>query len=173
MPDNRYDATDRAILDVLQVDGRIANNELADRVGLSPSACLRRVKAMEADGVIAGYRAVVDPAAVGLGLRVYVLLRVDQHSRGRAQQIEAALTAIPEVVACHMVSGEADFMVEVLISGLHDYEKILLDKILVEVPISDARSTFALRTAQTAGPVPLDQWVRARSGRRAAPHVEP
>ena len=156
MPDQRYDKTDRAILTTLQKDGRIANVELAEQVSLSPSSCLRRTKALEADGVIAGYRAELDRGALGLGLTVFVSLKVAQHSRERSQEIEAALIAIPAVVACHVISGEADFLVEAVVPGLAEYERVLLDHILAITAVTDARSTFAIRSVLSRGPLPLD-----------------
>jgi Lrp/AsnC family transcriptional regulator, leucine-responsive regulatory protein len=152
-----YDSTDRAILARLQEDGRIANVDLADAVSLSPSACLRRVRALEQEGLIAGYRAELDRVRLGLDLTVFIELRVERHSRETAAQVEAALTAIPEVVACHVISGAADFLVEVAVANLAAYERLLIDQILAVTPIVDARSTFAIRTVKTRGPLPLAQ----------------
>ena len=152
-----FDRIDRAILDRLQTDGRIANVELAEAVNLSPSSCLRRTKALEAGGLIAGYRAELDRAKVGLGLTVFVALTVDQHSRQTSRELEEGLTAIPAVVACHLVSGEADFLVEAVVPDLAAYERLLLDQILAIGPVRDARSTFAIRTILSRGPLPLDQ----------------
>jgi Lrp/AsnC family leucine-responsive transcriptional regulator len=156
MPDRRYDRTDRAILRELQADGRLANIDLAEKVSLSPSSCLRRTKALEADGVISGYRAELDRSALRLGLTVFISLRVHQHSRDTSQVIERALTDIPAVVACHVISGEADFLVEAVVPDLAAYESLLLDKILAIEPVTDARSTFAIRTVLSRGPLPLD-----------------
>jgi len=152
------DRIDRAILEKLQRDGRIANIDLAEAVSLSPSACLRRVKALETDGIIEGYRAEVSRSQAGLGLTAFVGLRVQAHSRATAQQVEQALTAIPAVVACYVVSGEDDFMVEVATGGLADYEHILLDHILAVPGVGQAHTTFAIRTVLSRGPVPLTHW---------------
>lgn len=158
MQPDRFDAIDRAILAELQRDGRIANVDLAEKVRLSPSACLRRTKALERAGVIAGYRAELDPRALGLGLTVFVSLRVDQHSRAVSRQIEDALLAIPEVVACYVVSGEADFLVQAMVPDLGGYEALLLDQVLAIAAVTDARSMFAIRTVADRGPLPLTQW---------------
>ena len=160
MPEDRLDKTDIAILDRLQRDGRIANVDLAEAVSLSPSSCLRRTKALEADGIIGGYRAELDRGRAGLGLTVFIALKVAQHSRETSRQIESALVAIPAVVACHVVSGEADFLVEAAVSDLAAYERLLLDHILAIEPVTDARSTFAIRTVLSRGPLPLDQLAR-------------
>jgi Lrp/AsnC family transcriptional regulator, leucine-responsive regulatory protein len=152
-----HDSTDRAILQELQQHGRIANNELADIVSLSPSSCLRRTKTLEQEGVISSYRAELDRNLVGLGLTVFISLKVNQHSRERSREIEAALIAIPAVVACHVVAGEADFFVEAVVPNLAMYEQVLLGEILAIEPISDARSSFAIRTVLSRGPLPVAQ----------------
>jgi Lrp/AsnC family leucine-responsive transcriptional regulator len=156
MPEAGFDKTDRAILTILQREGRMPNVELAARVALSPSSCLRRTKALEAAGLIAGYRAELDRQRLGLGLTVFISLRVQQHSRVTSRAIEDALTAIPAVVACYVVSGEADFLVEAVVPDLGAYESLLLDKVLAIDAVSDARSTFAIRTVLGRGALPVD-----------------
>jgi Lrp/AsnC family transcriptional regulator, leucine-responsive regulatory protein len=157
MPETSFDATDRAIIAELQRDGRMANVDLADAVSLSPSACLRRTKALEAAGVIAGYRAEIDRDAVGQGLTVFIALRVDQHSRETSRLIEDSLAAIPAVVGCHVISGEADFLLEAVVPDLAAYERLLLDEVLAIAPVRDARSTFVIRTSRSRGPVPVNR----------------
>jgi len=127
-------------------------------VSLSPSACLRRVKALEGDGIIAGYRADVDRVRAGLGLTVFIALEVAGHSRETSAQVERALTAIPAVVACYVTSGDADFLVEVAVPDLASYEQVLLDQILAVPAVVNARSTFAIRTVLSRGPLPLNHW---------------
>ena len=156
MPEAGFDKTDRAILTILQREGRLPNVELAERVALSPSSCLRRTKALEAAGLIAGYRADLDRQRLGLGLTVFISLRVQQHSRATSRTIEDALTAIPAVVACYVVSGEADFLVEAVVPDLGAYESLLLDQVLAIDAVSDARSTFAIRTVLGRGALPVD-----------------
>jgi Lrp/AsnC family transcriptional regulator, leucine-responsive regulatory protein len=156
VPDEGFDRTDRLILEVLQREGRIANVDLAERVSLSPSSCLRRTRALEAAGLISGYRAELDRRALGLGLTVFLSLRVDQHSRATSRRIEDALTAIPAVVACHVVSGEADFLLEAVVPDLGAYESLLLDHVMAVDAVTDVRSTFAIRTALSRGPLPVD-----------------
>ena len=158
MPPGNVDRVDRAIVTRLQADGRIANVDLADAVSLSPSACLRRVKALESSGLISGYRAEEDRVRAGLGLTVFVGLRVQEHSREASRQVEQALTAIPAVVACYVISGSVDFLVEVATSDLAGYERVLLDRIQAIPSVLDAHSTFAIRTVLSRGPVPLDHW---------------
>src|SRR5262249_13243167 len=112
------DRTDRAILATLQRDGRIANVDLAEAVSLSPSACLRRVKALEASGIIEGYRAEISRTRAGLGLTVFIGLRVEGHSQQTSTRIEQALLAIPAVVACYLVAGTDDFLIEAAVPHL-------------------------------------------------------
>ncbi|HEX3781198.1 MAG TPA: Lrp/AsnC family transcriptional regulator [Pseudonocardiaceae bacterium] len=157
MPDIEYDKTDRAILVELQRNGRVANVDLAEAVSLSPSSCLRRTKALEAGGLIAGYRAELDRERAGLGLTVFVSLKVEQHSRTTSRRIEEALISIPAVVACYVVSGQADFLIEAVVPSLTDYESLLLDQILAIDVVTDARSTFAIRTVLSRGALPVTQ----------------
>jgi Lrp/AsnC family leucine-responsive transcriptional regulator len=158
MPPVTPDATDRAIVTRLQQDGRIANVDLAEAVSLSPSACLRRVRALEQDGIIAGYRADVDRVRAGLGLTVFLELRVERHSRENSRRLEQELTAIPAVVACYIVSGTADLLIEATVPDLAAYERLLIDQILTIDTIVDARSTFAIRSVLSRGPLPLEHW---------------
>jgi Lrp/AsnC family transcriptional regulator, leucine-responsive regulatory protein len=112
--------------------------------------------------VISGYRAELDRERIGLGLTVFIALKVRQHSRETSRLVESALTAIPAVVACHVVSGEADFLIEAVVPSLAAYERVLLDQVLAIEPVTDARSTFAIRTVLNRGPLPLDHWPQAR-----------
>jgi Lrp/AsnC family leucine-responsive transcriptional regulator len=157
MPEVEFDKTDRAILTELQRNGRIANVDLAEKVNLSPSSCLRRTKALEASGVIAGYRAELDRERAGLGLTVFVSLKVNQHSRATSIEVLDAVSSIPSVVACYVVSGEADVLVEAVVPSLREYESVLLDHLLAIDMVVDARSTFAIRTVLSRGPLPVDQ----------------
>lgn len=150
-----FDATDRAILARLQTDGRIPNIELADAVNLSPSACLRRLRALEQAGVIAGYRAELDREKLGLQLTIFVQLKVNRHAHETSTKVEEALNAIPAVVASYLISGEADLLVEIAAPSLAAYERILLDQILAIPYVVEARSTFAIRTIKNRGPLPL------------------
>jgi Lrp/AsnC family transcriptional regulator, leucine-responsive regulatory protein len=158
MPDHVPDRVDRAIVDTLQRDGRMANVDLADAISLSPSACLRRVKALEASGIIDGYRAEVSRVRAGLGLTVFIGIRVEKHSQETSIRIEQALLAIPAIVACYLVSGSSDFLVEAAVPDLASYEQLLLGQILTIPSVIEAESTFAIRTILSRGPLPLDHW---------------
>jgi Lrp/AsnC family transcriptional regulator, leucine-responsive regulatory protein len=149
------DRLDAQILAVLQEDGRVTNADLAERVRLSPSPCLRRVRRLERDGVISGYRAILDRPKVGLGVTVFVELKVSGHSDRAAHDVEAAVGKVPEVVACHIVSGAADFLLEVVVADLAHYERLLMDTLLTLPGVTDVRSNFALRTAKANGALPV------------------
>src|SRR3954463_5445596 len=112
------DLTDRKMLGILQQDGRISNAALAEQLHLSPSPCLRRLRALEHEGVITGYRAQLDRKKLGLGLTVFVELQVDGHSDRTAAAISEKLRSAPEVISAHIVSGAADFRLEVVVQDL-------------------------------------------------------
>lgn len=156
MPKSALDAIDCRIVAALQADGRLSNVELADRVGLSPSPCLRRVGRLERAGMIEGYRAMLGRKAIGLGLTVFVGVKIDGHADDRATDFEAAVVAMNEVVACHMVSGEADYMLEVVVADLEHYQRFLLGKLLELAIIREVRSNIAIQTLKEAAPLPLD-----------------
>lgn len=149
------DRIDRRILEVLQEDGRLSNVELAERVALSPSPCLRRVKRLEDAGIISGYRAVLDRRTIGLGLTVFVEIKVSKHSRDNAAMLHQALLKVPEVVSCHIVSGVTDFLAEVVVPDLEAYERLMTEKLLTLPTIEDVRSNFSIRTVKTNAALPL------------------
>jgi Lrp/AsnC family transcriptional regulator, leucine-responsive regulatory protein len=151
------DAADRAILTHLQADGRIPNNALAERVHLSPSPCLRRLKRLEADGTIRGYRAILDRRKIGLGLTVFIELKLRVNSEGHAAELERKVRNIDEVVSCHMLAGDADFLLEVVVSDLAAYEQLLFNTLLDLGEFTDVRSNIAIRTAKEHGPLPLPE----------------
>jgi Lrp/AsnC family leucine-responsive transcriptional regulator len=158
MSEHVPDRVDRAIVDRLQRDGRIANVDLADAIALSPSACLRRVKALEASGIIAGYHAEVSRPRAGLGLTVFLGLKVEGHSQQTSTRVKQALLAIPAIVACYLISGSNDFLVEAAVPDLASYEQLLLGQILAIPSVVEAQSTFAIRTILGRGPLPLSHW---------------
>jgi Lrp/AsnC family transcriptional regulator, leucine-responsive regulatory protein len=150
------DAIDCSIIVTLQAEGRLSNIDLAERVGLSPSPCLRRVKRLEREGFIEGYRAVLQRGRVGLGFTVFVGVKVDGHADARINAFEASVLAMPEVVACHMVSGEADYLLEVVAPDLERYQRFLLGKLLDLPLVREVRSNIAIQTLKVAAPLPLE-----------------
>ena len=149
------DSVDRRLLEILQREGRISNAALAEQLHLSPSPCLRRLRALEHDGVVTGYRAVLDRAKLGLGLTVFVELKAEGHSERSAAAISERLAAVPEVVSAHIVSGSADFLLEVAVADLAAYERLMFGTLLQLPNVVDVRSNFALRTVKPAGPLPV------------------
>jgi Lrp/AsnC family leucine-responsive transcriptional regulator len=155
MPRSDLDAIDRRIVTTLQADGRLTNVELAERVGLSPSPCLRRVKRLEREGYIGAYRAMLGRERVGLGLTVFIGVRIGNHADERCEDFEEQLVAMPEVVACHMVSGEADYLLEVVVPDLQHYQRFLVGKLLNLPVIREVRSNIAIQTLKSGAPLPL------------------
>ena len=151
------DDIDLKILRELQADARLPNLVLAERVGLSPSPCSRRVKLLEQAGVITAHRATVDRAAVGLGLTVFAGVRVEKHTRANADAFVAAVLAMPEVVACHLTSGDVDYLLEVVVPDMSAYEATVLGRLLELPAIRDIRTSFAMRSHKVDGPLPLER----------------
>ena len=156
MPISNLDAIDCRIVAALQADGRLTNLELAERVGLSPSPCLRRVKRLERDGYIESYRAILQRSRLGLGLTVFVGVKIGGHANVEAEKFQAAVVAMPEVVACHLVSGEADYLLEVVVPNLEHYQQFLVGKLLALPIVREVRSNIAIQTLKAGAPLPLD-----------------
>ncbi len=144
MPES-LDAVDRAILGLLQEDGRIANVDLAEAVHLSPSACLRRVRRLEESGRIDRYVALVDPAAVGLGSDVFVEITLTGQDEATLEGFEVAVSERPEIMSCHLMAGQFDYLVHVVVRDVADYE-VLHRTHLAQLPgVARMVSSFALR----------------------------
>lgn len=156
MPKSDLDDFDHRIIATLQSDGRLSNVELAERIGLSPSPCLRRVKRLEREGYIAGYRATLDRTRVGLGFTVFVGVKIDGHANDRAEGFEEAVVALPEVIGCHMVSGDSDYLLEVVVPDLAAYQVFLIEKLLALSIVREVKSSIAINTLKAAAPLPLD-----------------
>jgi Lrp/AsnC family leucine-responsive transcriptional regulator len=155
MPKPDLDAIDRRIVAELQADARLSNVELADRVGLSPSPCLRRVKRLEREGYIEGYRAALRRDRVGLGFSVFVGVKIEGHANDRALQFEEEVSAMPEVIACHLVSGEADYFLEVVVPDLEHYQRFLVGRLLNLAAVREVKSNIAIQTLKAGAPLPL------------------
>ncbi len=155
MPKCELDAIDRRIVTELQTNARLSNIELAEKVGLSPSPCLRRVKRLEREGYIDGYRASLQRARIGLGFSVFLGVKIGVHANEEAQRFERAVIEMPEVVACHLVSGEADYILEVVVPDLEDYQRFLVGKLLNLSIVREVRSNIAIQTLKAGAPLPL------------------
>ena len=144
------DRIDLMLLAQLQRAGRQTHAELAERVHLSPSACLRRVQRLEREGVITGYRAEVDPERLGLGLQAFVRVQLKSHDAARIATFARQVNAWPEVVACHALTGDMDYLLHVVVAGLEDFSRFLLDQLLAQAEVADVNSSFVLRTVKRA-----------------------
>lgn len=147
------DAADRRILEALQADGRLTNVELAERVGMSASPCWRRVRQLEAAGVIKGYRAEIDRRKVGLGVLALVSVEIDSHTEAEARRFEAEVARLPEVVACYSVSGQADFLLQVVAADLDGYADFAMTVIRRLPGIKAMHTSFVLKEIKAPGPI--------------------
>ena len=150
MSATELDRIDLLLLAELQRAARQTHAELAERVHLSPSACLRRVQRLEREGVITGYRAEVDPERLGLGLQAFVRVQLKSHDAARIDTFARQVNAWPEVVACHALTGDMDYLLHVVVGGLEHFSRFLLDKLLAQAEVADVNSSFELRTVKRA-----------------------
>ena len=146
---------DMRILEALQADGRLTNVDLAERVGLSPSPCLRRVKALEARGLIKGYVALLDRRAIGLGVMAFVEVQVERNSDTAAEGFIGALERESAVVACYAMTGPYDYLLQVVTPTLDDYAQFAMQRLLKIPGVKDVRSSFALEAAKESTALPL------------------
>jgi Lrp/AsnC family transcriptional regulator, leucine-responsive regulatory protein len=151
----KLDSLDLNILRELQKDGRLTNVDLANRIGLSPSPCLRRVKRLEAEGVIDGYSARINRRRCGLGMTAFIEVKLERHREEDAERFRKAIRGLPEVVACHIISGEADFLLEVVVADLDQYSEFVLKTLRQIAGIKDMHSSFALETVKSFQSLPL------------------
>jgi Lrp/AsnC family leucine-responsive transcriptional regulator len=150
------DRYDRHILDLLQQDSRISNQDLADKIGLTPSPCLRRVKTLEDAGLITAYRALVDARKLGLTLMALIHISMDQHTPERFQHFEASIVDIPEVLECLLITGQsADYQLKVVVKDMDAYQELLLNRLTRITGVTGVHSSFVLRRVvdRTALPV--------------------
>lgn len=164
------DALNRRILDVLQAEGRISNQDLSEKVGLSPSPCLRRLRQLEAEGVIRRYVALVDPEAVGLGVTAFVRVRLDRQDDRHLAVFEAAVTDFPEVMECYLMTGEADYQLRVVVASLGEFEDFLRHRLTPVAGVAQVTTSFALRPVVYKTALPVSS---GRSGTVRNDSVEP
>ena len=139
------DKLDLAVLDELHVDGRMTSAELADRVGLSPSAALRRVRRLEEAGVIDRYVMLINPVAIGRTVSVFVEISLDSQAEELLDEFEAAIAQTPEVMSCHLMAGDADYLVHVVCVDVADYERIHRQTLASLPHVSRLRTSFSIR----------------------------
>lgn len=152
----QLDRYDRRILAELQAAGRLSNQELADRIGLSPSPCLRRVRSLEDAGVIVGYHAEADARALGLNLMALIHISMDQHTPERFKGFEDAVRAIPEILECLLVTGQsADYQLKAVVRDMDAYQELLLQRITRIAGVAGVHTSFVLRRVVDHRALPL------------------
>jgi Lrp/AsnC family leucine-responsive transcriptional regulator len=159
------DKTDRKILSILQEDGRLSNQDVAERVSLSPSPCLRRIKRLEEAGVIRQYVALLDPDKLGLGLLAYVNVRLEKHAEGPGNarvpatsprfDFAQAVGTWPEVVDCYAMTGEMDFLLRVHVEDMEHFSRFMMGSLLRHPAVLDVKSSFALQRIKETTALPI------------------
>ncbi|MFE0457631.1 Lrp/AsnC family transcriptional regulator [Kitasatospora sp. NPDC058965] len=149
------DRIDRAILRELQRDGRLSNQDLAQRVGLTPSPCLRRVRQLEQDGVIEGYRAVINPEAVGRGFEVLVSIEV-KRDREAVEAFEAALQSIPDVVEAYRLFGSPGCLLRIAVADLQAYERLWIERLTTLSGVTEVNSQIIMKRVKEPRGLPVD-----------------
>ncbi|MDG1851576.1 MAG: Lrp/AsnC family transcriptional regulator [Gammaproteobacteria bacterium] len=153
----QLDRTDKRILRELQSNGRMSNQELAEKVGLSPSPCLRRVKQLEDEGIIKGYVALVDPAKLGLKMMALIQIRMDRHTPERFAEFEKTIMEYSQVMECILITGQtADYQVKVIVEDMEQYQDFLLNRITPLPGVSDVHSSFILRQVVSSTALPIE-----------------
>lgn len=149
------DSKDRQIIRALQQDGRMTNQTLADKVNLSPSPCLRRLRNLEATGVIRGFSVDVDPVAYGLPITAFVQVRLERHSEATVQHFEKCVTQLDEVQECHMLTGGVDYLLRVVVAGLDAYEDFIRKRIHPIGGIGSIDTSFVYGTIKKTSVFPM------------------
>ena len=154
---NPLNSIDIRILNELQKDGKITNVELASRVGLSPSPCLARVKAMERSGLIRGYVALLDPGAIGPTIDVFIQVTLERQTEAALEAFEKSVLELPEVMECFLMSGDSDYMLRVLVRDTHALKDFILEKLSTTKGVATIRSSFALNKIKYKTAIPVAQ----------------
>lgn len=155
MNQQALDRIDRRIVDALQRDGRLANNELAAQVNLSPSPCLRRVRSLEETGVIKRYVALVDPAKVGLNMLAYVSVKLEKKGQMPAEDFASAVNTWSEVTECYSMTGDMDYLLRVQVEDLDHFSRFIMGKLLKQSGVADVKSSFALQRVKETTVLPV------------------
>jgi Lrp/AsnC family leucine-responsive transcriptional regulator len=151
----KLDRTDLKILDVLQREGRISNADLAEQVALTAAPCLRRVQRLERDGVIRGYGARLDPQPLGLGLSAFVRVQLETHDAAHVQRFAELVDSAEEVIACWSLTGEMDYLLQVVVADLTHYNDFIMGRLLRDGGVRDVNSSFVLGTIKADRGLPL------------------
>lgn len=151
------DALDWRLIDLLQNDGSLSNAALVDKIGLSASQISRRRQRLEERGVVTGYRALIDPAAIGLGITVFIHVALDMHSRDNARRFRDLVRLTPAVLEAHALTGEADYLLKVAVGDLKELSLLVNEVLLPHESVARVRSEIALETLKQPGVLPLAQ----------------
>ena len=155
----KLDRIDRKILEVLQTQGELSNNDLADRVGLSPSPCLRRVRLLEEAGIILRRITLLDAKKLGLSLTAMVQIGMDRHTPDRFEAFENEISGYPEVQSCYLITGQdADYLLQVIVPDMDAYQSLLLDRITRIPGVTGVHSSFVMRKIVDRQTLPLTYW---------------
>ena len=166
MPNPMLDATDWRILGRLQDEARVSNVDLARAVNLSPSPCLNRVRALEESGIISRYVTLLDPLKLGLTVSVFIQVSLEKQMRNALDTFEASVLARDEVMECYLMTGDADYLVRVVVPDVHSLERFIVDY-LTKIPgVASIKSSFALKQVKYKTALPLPGAVRDRGARK-------
>jgi Lrp/AsnC family leucine-responsive transcriptional regulator len=151
----KLDAIDRKILELLQTNSNITNSQLAQEIGLSPAPTLERVKKLETAGVIKSYHAVIDTASVGLGVSTFVMASLKGHNKENISKFMNAIAQIKEIVECHHVTGQADFILKIVCTDIPSYQNLMLEKVTNIEVVDNLQSMVILSTFKDSKTVPI------------------
>lgn len=154
-----FDAIDRAILEELQNDAKLTNVELASRVGLSPSPCLTRVRALEQTGVISTYVALLNPAAVGATVSVFIQIALERQAESSLEAFEEQILKFPEVMECYLMSGDSDYLLRVIVRDTNGFRDFIIDRLSKVPGVASIRSSFALKQVKYNTALPLEHLI--------------
>lgn len=155
MPNQRLDVTDLRLLQTVQEDARLSNVELAERIGLSPSPCLRRLRRLEEDGVIKGYMTLLDQKAVGLPVNIFISVTLKEQTEHALDEFESRIRQLPQVMECYLMTGAADYLLRVVTADLAAYENFLKEHLTRISSIASIQSSFALKQVSFRTALPL------------------
>lgn len=149
------DVTDLKILRILQEDGRLSNTELAEQVSLSPSPCWKRLKRLEASGIIQSYQAILNRRALNLGVVAFVSILLDDHTERTCREFEAGVQAMPEIIACHNISGQYDYLLHILAGDLESYSAFALHRLRTLPGVKEMQTNFSLKEVKSSSKLPI------------------
>ncbi|MGF6590900.1 Lrp/AsnC family transcriptional regulator [Pseudomonas sp. 2835] len=151
------DRTDRALLAALQDNARLTVSELADQVALTTSPCWRRIKLLEESGYIIGYQAILSPKSLGFGVTAFVSIMMDSHTKEMARAFEQRLMEIPEIVACHNISGRYDFLLEILARDLESFGEFAREVLQTLPGVKEIYSSFSFKAVKEKRVIPVSE----------------